>query len=66
MVLAQQCGLLQGTNIYVDNLFTSADLHDHMGDKGTLGQKRTIGFLLPNKKQTNKGMKRGKVKAIYT
>jgi hypothetical protein len=41
-----------------------------MGDKGhgvsgTLRRKRTIGFPLPNKKQTNKDMKRWNLKVIF-
>jgi hypothetical protein len=71
MGLSQQCDLPPGTKVYVDNLFTSLDLLDHMGDKGygvtgTLRQNRTIGIPLPNKKQANKEMKRGEMKAVFT
>lgn len=46
--LADQFGLIPGTKVFVDNLFTSMDLLDHMGDRelgitGTLRQNRIIG-----------------------
>lgn len=71
MGLVLQCGLPPGTKVYVDNLFTSLDLLDHMGDKGygvtgTLRQNRTIGIPLPNKKQANKELKRGEMQAVFT
>jgi len=71
MGLAQQCGLPPGTKVYVDNLFTSLDLIDHMGAKGygvtgTLRQNRIIGIPLPNKKQANKELKRGETKMVFT
>jgi hypothetical protein len=71
MGLALQYGLQPGAKVYVDNLFTSLDLLDHMGDKrygvtGTLRQNRIIGIPLPSKKQANKELKRGEMKAVYT
>ena len=71
MGLVQQCGLPPGAKVYVDNLFTSLDLMDHMGDKGygvtgTLRQNRTIGIPLPNKKVANKELKRGQSKTVFT
>jgi hypothetical protein len=69
--LSEQYGLLPGTKLYVDNLFTSMDLLDNMGDRrygvtGTLRQNRIIGIPLDNKKQATKRMKRGEAKAVYT
>jgi DNA excision repair protein ERCC-6 len=71
MGLVQQYGLLPGSKVYVDNLFTSLDLLDNMGDRqygvtGTLRQNRIIGIPLPNKKQANKQLKRGEMQAVYT
>lgn len=71
MGLVQQCNLPPGCKVYVDNLFTSLDLLDNMGDKGygvtgTLRQNRIIGIPLPNKKQANKELKRGEMKAVFT
>jgi Transposase IS4 len=70
MGLSLQYGLKPGTKICIDNLFTSMDLLDHMGEKGygvtgTLRQNRIFGIPLPNKKDANK-MKRGEMKAVYT
>jgi hypothetical protein len=69
--LSEQYGLLPGTRLYVDNLFTSLDLLDNMGDRrygvtGTLRQNRIIGIPLENKKLAAKEMKRGDAKAVYT
>jgi DNA excision repair protein ERCC-6 len=52
MGLVQQYGLLPGAKVYVDNLFTSLDLLDHMGDMrlgvtGTFRQNRIVGIPLP-------------------
>jgi hypothetical protein len=68
--LSEQYGLLPGTRLYVDNLFTSLDLLDNMGDRrygvtGTLRQNRIIGIPLENKKLAAKEMKRGDAKAVY-
>jgi DNA excision repair protein ERCC-6 len=68
--LSLQYGLLPGTKVCIDNLFTSMDLIDHMGAKGygvtgTLRQNRIISIPLANKKDANK-MKRGEMKAVYT
>jgi hypothetical protein len=71
MGLVEQFCLLPGSKVYVDNLFTSMDLLDHMGDRrygvtGTLRQNRIIGIPLPDKKQANREMKRGEMRAVYT
>lgn len=55
----------------MDNLFTSMDLLDHMGDRqlgitGTLRQNRVTHMPLPSKKEANRTMKRGDHQAIYT
>jgi hypothetical protein len=57
--------------VYCDNLFTSTDLLDHMGDKqlgltGTLRQNRMVGIPLPSKKEAERTMKRGDSKAVFT
>jgi hypothetical protein len=57
--------------VYCDNLFTTLDLLDHMGDRqlgvtGTLRQNRVIGIPLPTKKEVVKNFKRGEVQATYT
>jgi hypothetical protein len=70
MGLSLQYGLLPGAKVCIDNLFTSMDLLDNMGEKGygvtgTLRQNRIISIPLPNKKDANK-MKRGEMKAVYT
>jgi hypothetical protein len=57
--------------VYVDNLFTTIDLLDHMGDRklgitGTLRQNRVIGIPLPSKKDVVKKFKRGEAQATYT
>jgi hypothetical protein len=54
--LAVQYGLLPGCKVYCDNLFTSTDLLDHMGDwqlglTGTLPQNRMIGVPLLSKRE---------------
>lgn len=56
--------------MYCDNLFTSMDLLDAMGDRqlgvtGTLRQNRIIGIPLPSKKVAEKEFKRGDVQAVY-
>ena len=56
---------------YVDNLFTSIDLLDHMGDRqlgvtGTLRQNRLHGVPLPTKKEVEKNFVRGQSEAVYT
>ncbi len=68
--LALRFKLLQGTKVYVDNLFTSMDLLDNVGDRqwgvtGTLRQNQIIGILLPARKEAMKSMKRGEAKAVY-
>ena len=55
----------------MDNLFTSMDLLDHMGDRklgitGTLRQNRILGIPLPNKKEAEKNFTRGQCLAVYT
>jgi hypothetical protein len=69
--LSTQYKLLPGTKVYVDNLFTSMDLLDHMGDRqwgvtGTLRQNRIIGIPLPGKKEATRNMKRGEAEAVYS
>ena len=69
--LVDQYGLQPGTKVYVDNLFTSIDLLDHMGDRqlgltGTVRQNRLNGVPLPSKKEAAKQLKRGDHKAVYT
>jgi hypothetical protein len=69
--LAEQYGLLPGCKVYCDNLFTSTDLLDHMGDRqlgltGTLRQNRLIGVPLLSKREAEKTMKRGDSQAVYT
>ena len=71
MSLAEQYNLLPGTKVYVDNLFTSLDLQDHMGKKGlgvtgTMRMNRMIGIPLPTKKEAIHTLKRGETKAVYT
>ena len=56
--------------MFVDNLFTSLDLLEHMGDKGlgvtgTMRVNRLHGIPLPTKKEAQK-MARGEYKAVYT
>ena len=57
--------------MYVDNLFTSMDLLDNMGDRqlgitGTVRQNRLNGVPLPSKKEASKTFKRGDHQAVYT
>ncbi len=59
------------SKVYVDNLFTSIDLLDHMGARqlgitGTLRQNRIIGIPLPSKKDAAKKLTRGEAQAVYT
>ena len=67
--LTEQYALLPGTVVYCDNLFTSLDLLEHMGDRqlgvtGTLRQNRLHGIPLPTKKEVNK-LERGYMEAVY-
>jgi hypothetical protein len=69
--LSEQYNLLPGSKIYCDNLFTSMDLLDHMGDRkigvtGTVRMNRVIGIPLPSKKVMDKDFKRGDCQAVYT
>ncbi len=69
--LAEQYGLQPGSKVYVDNLFTSMDLLDHMGERnlgvtGTMRQNRIIGIPLPGKKEASKKFERGEVQTVYT
>ena len=69
--LAEKFGLPPGCKIYCDNLFTSLDLLDHMGDRqwgvtGTLRQNRLHNIPLDNKKQVEKKLERGQSQAVYT
>lgn len=69
--LAEQYGLVPGTKIFCDNLFTSLDLLDHMGDKGvgvtgTMRVNRLFDIPLPNKNRARKELQRGEFKATYT
>lgn len=57
--------------VYCDNLFTTLDLLDHMGERawgvtGTLRANRLNGVPLPTKKEAEKTMKRGEVKAVFS
>lgn len=57
--------------MYCDNLFTSLDLLEHMGDRqwgvtGTLRQNRLHGIPLHSKKDVNKAFGRGESEAVYT
>jgi len=68
--LSAQYGLLPGTKIYCDNLFTSVDLLEHLGDRqlgvtGTLRQNRLHGIPLPTKKEVVKNFQRGELQAVY-
>ena len=68
--LSEQFGLVQGTRVFVDNLFTSMDLLEHMGDRGlgvtgTVRLNRLHGIPLPPKKEAQK-MNRGEYQATYT
>ncbi len=70
---AEQYGLLPGSKVYCDNLYTNSDLPNHMGDRhlvltGTLCQNRMIGvpLLSLSKKEAKKTMKRGDSQAVYT
>jgi hypothetical protein len=69
--LCEQFGLLPGSKVYVDNLFTSLDLLDNMGDRGygvtgTLRVNRIHGIPLTGKKEAAKEYKRGEARAVYT
>jgi hypothetical protein len=69
--LSEQYGLLPGSQVYCDNLFTSLDLLDHMGDRqlgvtGTMRLNRIHGLPLPSKKDVNKKFERGQLHAIYS
>jgi len=66
--LVEEYGPLPGTKVYVDNLFTSMDLLDAMGDKqlgltGTLCLNRLHGIPLPTKKESSK-LKRGEHRSV--
>lgn len=55
----------------MDNLFTSMDLLDHMGDRqlgvtGTMRQNRLNSIPLLSKKQASKELKRGDSMAVYS
>lgn len=68
--LAQQYQLKPGSKVGCDNLFTSFDLLDHMGDRGwgvvgTVRQNRIVGVPIPNKQEANKSMQRGAMKTVY-
>ena len=57
--------------IYCDNLFTSLDLLDHLGEKGigvtgTVRAVRLYDIPLPNKKKATKELQRGEFRAAYT
>jgi len=69
--LAEQYGLQPGSKVYCDNLFTSMDLLDHMGDRqlgvtGTVRQNRLHGVPLASSKEVEKKFKRGDSQAVYT
>lgn len=69
--LSEQYGLLPGTKVYVDNLFTSLDLLEHMGERqlgvtGTMRMNRLCGVPLPTKKAAEKDMQRGESRSTYT
>lgn len=69
--LTDQYVLLPGSKVYVDNLFTSMDLLDHMGDRqlgvtGTVRQNRLHGVPLLSKKEASKELQRGDHRVIYT
>ena len=69
--LCEQFGLRPGSKVYVDNLFLSMDLLDHMGRRqlgvtGTLRQNRVHGIPLRTKKEAEKKMFRGETQAVYT
>lgn len=69
--LAEQFELSPGTKVYVDNLFTSLDLLDHMGSRqlgitGTLRQNRLNSVPLPTKKEAVNKMQRGELQTAYS
>jgi hypothetical protein len=60
-----------GAKLYIDNLFTSLDLLNHLGDKhigimSTILQNWFINIPFPSKKKAKKEMKRGEAKAVYS
>ncbi|XP_065645645.1 piggyBac transposable element-derived protein 3-like [Hydra vulgaris] len=68
--LSEQYGLKKGTKVACDNLFTSFDLLDYMGEHGwgvvgTVRQNRLVGVPMPTKKQAKKEMTRGTMKSVY-
>ncbi|XP_065643178.1 piggyBac transposable element-derived protein 3-like [Hydra vulgaris] len=68
--LSEQYGLKKGTKVACDNLFTSFDFLDHMGEHGwgvvgTVRQNRLVGVPMPTKKQAKKEMTRGTMKSVY-
>ncbi|XP_065665601.1 uncharacterized protein LOC136087024 [Hydra vulgaris] len=68
--LSKQYGLKKGTKVACDNLFTSFDLLDHMGEHGwgvvgIVRQNRLVGVPMPTKKQAKKEMTRGTMKSVY-
>lgn len=57
--------------VFCDNLFTSLDLLDHMGDRswgvtGTLRVNRINDIPLPTKKEVEKQFQRGESQAVYS
>ena len=68
--LSNQYGLLPGSKLICDNLFTSFDLLEHMADRGwgvtgTMRQNRLFRVPLQDKKEAVKGMQRGEMKTVY-
>lgn len=71
MALSTDYNLLPGTRVYCDNLFTSLDLLDNMGDRswgvtGTVRQIRLHDIPLPSRKEASKDMQRGDVEVVYS
>ena len=69
--LAKQFGLQPGTKAVCDNLFTSVDLCDHLGEMqigvvGTIRQNRCHGMPLPSKKEFEKKAARGDHNVAYS
>jgi len=69
--LAEQLDLAPGSKIYCDNLFTSMDLLDHLGEKGigvtgTMRVNRLHDIPLPSKNKAKKDMQRGQHQATFT
>ena len=67
--LVEKAGIVSGSKVVCDNLFTSLDLMDHLSAKGigvlgTMRQNRLNNLSLPSKKVTSK-MNRGDTKQLY-